>query len=164
MHSVSSTSSHWPRVRSQVSEIKRSALVHYSAEEMYELVNAVDRYQEFLPWCRSSSILSSSDTEMVASIDMAKGPLQRSFTTRNRLQPGRRIDIELENGPFRYLRGYWMFEPLKTPGACRISLQLEFEFDSAMMSVAARPVFTQIANSLVEAFTRRAEQVHGKRI
>lgn len=147
-----------------MSRIERSALVHYSAEEMYELVNRVERYHEFLPWCRSSSVISESDSEMVASVEIAKGVLNRSFTTHNRLLPGRRIDIELVDGPFSKLQGYWRFDPLKTEGACRVTLELEFEFDSAMMSIAAKPVFTQIANSLVDAFVKRAVDVYGSRI
>ena len=147
-----------------MSKIARSALVHYSAEEMYELVNRVDRYHEFLPWCRSSRVVSESETEMVATVEIAKGVLNRSFTTHNRLQPGRRIDIELEQGPFSTLQGFWQFDPLKSDNACRVTLELEFEFDSAMMSIAAKPVFTQIANSLVDAFTRRATEVYGARV
>ena len=146
-----------------MSKIERSALVHYSAEEMYQLVNRVDRYHEFLPWCRSSKVISESDDEMVGSVEMARGVLNKTFTTRNRLQAGRRIDIELVDGPFSKLQGYWSFEPLKTENACRISLNLEFEFDSAMISIAAKPVFTQIANSLVDAFTKRAVEVYGER-
>lgn len=147
-----------------MSKIQRSALVHFSAAEMYELVNRVDRYQEFLPWCRSSKVISESDSEMIASVEIAKGMLNKSFTTHNRLQPGRRIEISLKDGPFRTLHGHWQFDPLKAENACKVSLELEFEFDSAMVSIAAKPVFTQIANSLVDAFIQRAEQVHGKRI
>jgi len=118
---------------------------------MYELVNRVERYAEFLPWCRSSTVISETDDEMVASVEIAKGVLNKTFTTRNRLQPGKRIDIGLQDGPFRTLHGFWQFDALKTENACRISLQLEFEFDGAMISIAAKPVFTQIANSLVDA-------------
>jgi ribosome-associated toxin RatA of RatAB toxin-antitoxin module len=146
-----------------LSLIKRSALVNYSAAEMYELVNDVASYGKFLPWCRSSSVLDETDTEMRASIEIAKGVLNKKFTTRNRLTKNSRIDMELVDGPFKKLRGFWLFEPLKTAGACKVNLELEFEFDNAMMSIAAKPIFTQIANSLVDAFCKRATEVYGER-
>ncbi|MDH5711325.1 MAG: type II toxin-antitoxin system RatA family toxin [Gammaproteobacteria bacterium] len=146
-----------------MSLIKRSALVNYSATEMYELVNDVGSYSKFLPWCRSSKVLSESDAEMRASVEIAKGVLNKTFTTQNTLTKNSRIDMALVEGPFTQLRGFWLFEPLKTEGACRVNLELEFEFDSAMMSLAAKPIFTQIANSLVDAFCKRAVEVYGER-
>ncbi len=143
--------------------IHRSALVQYSAAEMYALVNDVDAYAEFLPWCRSSRVISQSDDEMIASVEIAKGLLNQTFTTRNTLVRDRRIDLRLVDGPFRTLHGCWTFEPLKTDNASKVSLDLEFEFDSAMVSIAAKPIFTQIANSLVDAFVKRARQVYGER-
>ena len=131
---------------------------------MYELVKAADRYPEFLPWCRSAQIISETETTMEASIEMARGVLNKSFSTRNTMEPGRRIDLQLRDGPFKKLQGFWQFDPLKTENACKISLKLEFEFDSAMFSIAARPVFTQIANSLVDAFCKRAVEIYGERI
>lgn len=147
-----------------MSRIQRSALVHYSPREMYDLVNDVESYPDFLPWCRSTVLISSTDTEMEASIEMAMGVLNRTFTTHNRMRPGERIELSLVDGPFSKLQGYWQFDKLKVDNACKVSLDLEFEFDSAMMSVAAKPVFTQIANSLVDAFVRRAVDVYGERV
>lgn len=146
-----------------MSLIKRSALVNYSAAEMYELVNDVSSYSKFLPWCSSSAVLSETETEMRASVGIAKGVLNKTFTTQNRLTKNSRIDMELVDGPFSQLRGFWLFEPLKTEGACKVNLELEFEFDNAMMSLAAKPIFTQIANSLVDAFCKRAAEVYGER-
>jgi len=146
-----------------LSVIQRSALVHYSAAEMYALVNDVAAYADFLPWCRSSKVISESGAEMVASVEIARGLLNQTFTTRNTLVKDRRIELQLVDGPFKKLHGVWRFEPLKTDNACRVSLELEFEFDSAMISLAAKPVFTQIANSLVDAFVKRAVQVYGER-
>ena len=146
-----------------MSLIKRSALVNYSSAEMYGLVNDVDSYSKFLPWCRSSSILNETDIEMRATVEIAKGVLNKSFTTQNQLTKNSRIEIQLVDGPFSQLRGFWLFEPLKTEGACKVNLELEFEFDNAMMSIAAKPIFTQIANSLVDAFCKRATEVYGER-
>jgi len=130
---------------------------------MYELVKDVGSYSKFLPWCRSSEVLSESETEMRASVEIAKGVLNKTFTTQNQLTKNSRIEMALVKGPFSHLRGYWLLEPLKTEGACKVSLELEFEFDSAMMSIAAKPIFTQIANSLVDAFSQRATEVYGER-
>ena len=137
--------------------------MNYSPAEMYELVNDVGSYSKFLPWCRSSEVLSETETEMRASVEIAKGVLNKTFTTQNQLIKNSRIEMALVEGPFSHLRGYWLFEPLKTEGACKVSLELEFEFDSAMMSIAAKPIFTQIANSLVDAFCKRATEVYGER-
>lgn len=146
-----------------MSHIHRTALVHYSSAEMYQLVNDVDAYSSFLPWCRSSKILSQTDTEMVACVEIAKGVLNKTFTTRNRLHKGSRIELKLVDGPFRKLEGYWQFDSLKTDNACKVSLELDFEFDSAMISIAAKPVFMQIATTLVDAFCKRAVEVYGER-
>lgn len=146
-----------------MSLIKRSALVNYSPAEMYELVNDVDSYANFLPWCRSSAVLNETETEMRASVEIAKGVLNKTFTTQNSLTKNSRIGMELVDGPFSKLHGFWLFEPLKTEGACRVNLELEFEFNNAMMSLAAKPIFMQIANSLVDAFCKRATEVYGER-
>ncbi len=130
---------------------------------MYDLVNDVGAYAEFLPWCKSSKVIEQSEQEMIASIEMSRGVLNSTFTTRNRLQPSSVIEISLVDGPFRKLGGFWKFSALKSENACKISLELEFEFDSRLMSIAANPVFTQIANSLVDSFSKRAVEVYGER-
>ena len=146
-----------------MSHIKRSALVHYSPAEMYQLVNNVADYASFLPWCRSSQVKSETETEMIATVEIAKGVLNKTFTTKNQLQTGQRIDLQLVDGPFKKLTGYWQFDALKTENACKVNLDLEFEFDNAMMSIAAKPIFTQIANSLVDSFCKRAVEIYGER-
>mgnify|MGYP001815301687 CR=1 FL=1 len=146
-----------------MAHIKRNALVHYSPAEMYALVNDVAAYSKFLPWCKSSSVVNESEHEMIATVEMARGVLNKSFTTRNTLHKNKKIIIQLVDGPFKTLRGEWSFNPLKREDACRIELDLEFMFDIGLVSLAARPVFTQIANSLVDAFTKRAVEVYGER-
>lgn len=146
-----------------MSHIQRSALVNYSPKEMYQLVNNVADYASFLPWCRASTVSSETETEMLASVEIAKGVLRKTFTTKNHLQKNKRIELQLVDGPFKTLHGHWQFDALKTDNACKVSLDLEFEFDSAMMSIAAKPIFTQIANSLVDSFCKRAVEVYGER-
>jgi ribosome-associated toxin RatA of RatAB toxin-antitoxin module len=130
---------------------------------MYDLVNDVGAYAEFLPWCKSSKVIEQSEQTMIASIEMSRGVLNSTFTTKNNLQPGSMIELSLVDGPFRKLSGSWRFETLKSENACKIILELDFEFDSKLMSIAAKPVFTQIANSLVESFSKRAVEVYGER-
>jgi len=126
---------------------------------MFELVNDVDAYPRFLPWCRTARVLDSGDDWLRARIEMAKGALHRSFTTRNELEYGRRIRIRLEDGPFRRLAGVWTFEPV-SDGGCRVSLDLEFEFAGRLFSAMAGPIFNQIASTLVDSFCRRARELH----
>jgi ribosome-associated toxin RatA of RatAB toxin-antitoxin module len=128
---------------------------------MFALVNDIESYPRFLPWCRSTQILSRTDDEVRASIEMAKGALHKSFTTCNRLQHNKMIEIRLIEGPFQRLEGYWRFQCLDVQ-ACKISLDMEFEFANTLLSVAVGPVFNQIANSLVDAFCNRAVQVYGR--
>lgn len=140
--------------------IQRSALVPYSPEQMFELVNDIEAYPRFLPWCRSARVLSRGDNWIRARLEMARGALHRSFTTNNTLTPHRHIRIELVDGPFRRLQGDWHFEPAGQ-GGCRVSLDLEFEFAGRMFSAVAGPIFSQIASTLVDAFRRRADEIHG---
>jgi len=130
---------------------------------MFQLVNDIDAYADFLPWCRSAHIISLQTQEIVASVEIAKGILNKTFTTRNTLTADKRIDMMLVDGPFKKLQGYWQFDALKTDNACKVNLELDFEFDGALISIAAKPIFTQIATTLVDAFCKRAVEVYGER-
>ncbi len=142
--------------------VNKSALVPYTAQQMYALVNDVEKYPEFLPWCRSARILSRHDGEMRASLELAFGGFHKTFTTCNHLQAGYSIVIALEDGPFRHLQGHWRFENLGAEGS-KVSLDMEFEFSGALLDLMAGPVFHEICNSLVGAFTRRARNLYGGR-
>ena len=142
--------------------IKKSALILYSAAEMYALVSDIEAYPEFLPWCRSTQVLSRSEDEVRAVIEMVKGRVHKSFSTINRMQHHKMIDIRLLEGPFRRLEGYWRFDPLRAD-ASKVSLDMEFEFASPLLRMAVEPVFKQIANSLVDAFCKRAMDLYGRR-
>jgi len=142
--------------------IDRSALVPYTPHEMFALVTDVSAYPQFLPWCGGSGVLSYDDHEMVARIDLAVGGVNKSFTTRNRHQPDTEVSMQLVDGPFSQLQGRWRFEPLGEEG-CKIALFLEYDFSSKMVGMVVGPVFSQIANSLVDAFQKRAAEVYGQR-
>ena len=141
--------------------VNKSALVPYSAEQMYTLVNDVARYPEFLPWCHGARVVAETEHEMQASIDLARGGLHKTFTTHNTLVPGRSIIMTLEHGPFRRLEGRWQFLDLDGEG-CKVLLDMEFEFSGRLLDLMAGPVFHEICNSLVSAFIRRAETLYGK--
>lgn len=142
--------------------ITRSALVPYTQQEMFALVSDVDSYPCFLPWCSGAKALSSGGDEVHARIDFAVGGVSKSFTTRNRHVGNEVILMQLVEGPFRHLQGSWRFEPLGDAG-CKISLNLEYEFSSKMVSMVVGPVFSKIANTLVDAFQKRAVDVYGRR-
>ncbi|HID81050.1 MAG TPA: type II toxin-antitoxin system RatA family toxin [Chromatiales bacterium] len=141
--------------------INRHALVPYSPGQMFDLVNDVNSYSEFLPWCASSTELSRNEDEVKASIELAKGAARKTFTTLNRIQKNKMIEIRLVEGPFKHLEGFWRFDPLKDGQACKVSLDMDFEFSSKLVSMAIGPVFIAVTNSLVDAFVKRAGEVYG---
>ena len=134
----------------------------YKAAEMFALVSDVDAYSEFLPWCNRSEVLRRDGNQVEASLELHKGAVSKSFTTCNTNRPDQGIDISLVGGPFRHLDGGWRFEPLGQNG-CKVSLELDFEFESRMVDVLFGSFFEDTCNSLVDAFTRRAADIYGAR-
>ena len=133
----------------------------YSAQQMFNLVNDVARYPEFLPWCSKGEIIRHEDNEMIASVHISKGPVQQRFTTRNYLVPSERIDLVLVDGPFKHLQGQWRFTPL-TDNACKVEFNIEYEVANGLFGKLLAPVFEQIATTLVDAFCQRARSKYGK--
>ncbi|MGD2074508.1 MAG: type II toxin-antitoxin system RatA family toxin [Gammaproteobacteria bacterium] len=142
--------------------INKSALVPYTPQEMFALVRGVEAYPQFLPWCKQAKILSADQDEVRATLWLSKGGVEKAFTTSNRHQSNKMIEIRLVEGPFKRLQGFWRFDPLGDSG-CKVSLDIEFEFASRMLSLVVGPVFNQIANSLVDSFQKRALEVYGRR-
>lgn len=140
--------------------ISKSAIVTYSCEQMYQLVNNIDDYPKFLNWCSQAFILNQTDTQIIASINVNKSVFNQSFTTINTLTPNKRIDMQLKNGPFNHLSGSWKFTKLSA-NACKIELQLQFSFSAKLVDITISPIFTNIANTQLEAFISRAKQVYG---
>lgn len=140
--------------------VDKSALVHHSASQMYELVADVAAYQDFLPWCSSSRLISSSDTEICGEIEVSRAGITQKFSTCNPIVPGEKMLLKLRDGPFRKLEGTWLFTALGD-NACKVSLQLEFEFSGKLINAAFGKVFSSIANELVDAFCKRADEVYG---
>ena len=140
-------------------QISRSALVPFSAQQMYQLVNDVTAYPDFLPGCGGSRILESTPQRMTASVDVCKAGISKTFTTCNSLDDSRNIQMRLVEGPFRRLMGDWRFTPLSEE-ACKVELHLEFEFTNKLVELAFGKVFKELAGSMVQAFTLRAKEVY----
>lgn len=143
-----------------MTRIVKSARVPQSCEQMFALVDDIEAYPAFLPWCAGARVLARTPEAVTATLSVAKGPVKVSFTTENRLRAGQAIAMRLVEGPFRRLHGDWRFEPI-AGGGCTVSLALEFEFASRLLSATVGPLFAQISNSLVDAFTARARVCHG---
>ena len=139
--------------------IKRSALLPFSAEFMYQLVNDIESYPDFLPWCGGARIMRTNAEGMDAAILISKTGLNHWFTTRNRLTPNRQIQMSLLEGPFQRLEGIWRFSELADSG-CKIELELDFETRRGMAAKIITPAFSAIANTMVDAFCARARALH----
>lgn len=140
--------------------VEKSALVPFPASAMYALVSDMERYPEFLPWCSAARLLSHSGEELCGEIEVSRLGVTQRFSTCNRLHPPDRMELRLRDGPFHKLEGAWEFRALRED-ACKVSLRLEFEFSGRLIDRAFGPVFSQIANSLVDAFCQRAREVYG---
>lgn len=128
-----------------------------SCEQMFDVVNDVRAYPEFLPWCHGARVLEESDQLMVAALSIRKAGISAEFTTRNRLHRPDKIDLALVDGPFRTLEGRWRFTPLGEDG-CKTEMSLRFDFSSRMLDMTLGRIFEQVADTMVDAFCRRAEQ------
>ena len=140
-------------------KVNRSALVPHSARQMFDVVNDVPAYSQFLPWCHSSEVLSQDEQGMVARLELAKSGLKHSFTTRNIINVPDSIQMDLVEGPFSKLSGRWTFTQLGEDG-CRITMDLEFDFNSRLMNLTLAGVFEIAADKMVDAFCERADKLY----
>jgi len=138
--------------------ITRATIVPYSPQQMFDLVNDIQNYPHFLPWCPKAHIDEQQANEIKATVHFAKGPVSHSFTTLNRLVPHQRVDMQLVKGPFRFLEGTWHFEANEE--GSKIQLNLSFEWSNSLLSFAMGPLFQHIAENLVDAFKHRAAEVY----
>ena len=141
-------------------QVRRQAMVPFSVKQMYALVDAVECYPQFLPWCTGSEVQSRSDTELEASLTIGYGSLHSTFSTRNELHAPASMVMHLLDGPFERLEGRWDFEALGSEG-CEVRLNIEFEFSSRMQDMLFGPTFETICNELIDAFIRRANDLYG---
>jgi ribosome-associated toxin RatA of RatAB toxin-antitoxin module len=136
-------------------EVKRSALVSQPPARVFTLINDIERYPEFLPWCTHARVLSRTPAEIVATLGVRQGALTGEFTTRNTLVPDSRVQMHLVSGPFRALEGDWRLTPIEAHG-CRVEFAVRFEFRSRLSGLLFEPLFAQTIGSLVDAFVQRA--------
>jgi ribosome-associated toxin RatA of RatAB toxin-antitoxin module len=139
--------------------VERSALVSYTAAQMFALVNDVARYPEFLPWCVAARVEDISASERVASLKIARGVLQTEFTTRNTLRQDAQIRLQLLHGPFRDLTGEWRFDAIGNRGS-RVHLRVEFEFKNRLSATAFNAVFEALCGTIIDAFVVRAQSIY----
>jgi len=132
----------------------------YSVEQMYELINDVPAYPQFLPDCSNSKVISQDEHSVTASLLVSKAGLKKWFTTKNTLVSNQQVTLELVDGPFNKLQGHWLLTPLSSE-ACKVSLELEYEFSNKMFDIAFGRIFNHMTNNMVQAFTQRAKHVYG---
>ena len=140
--------------------IARSAIVPHSAAQLYALVEDIESYPRFLPWCVGVQVKSRTPDSTVAALEVGMRGVKQSFTTQNQNRAPEAIDMKLVEGPFRHFAAAWRFQPLGEH-ACKVEFSMEFEFASRALATLLRPVFEHIADSMVNAFTRRADEIHG---
>jgi ribosome-associated toxin RatA of RatAB toxin-antitoxin module len=151
--------------------VEKSVLLWYSPHEMYSLVTDVPSYPRFLPWCEKAEVLETHESGMTARLWLRFAGVHHAFTTRNDHVPDRSVVVSLVDGPFSLLEGHWVFHAIgrreadtaEEVRACRIEFDMRYAFSSKALEVVVSPVFDRIANTLVDSFVKRAEQVHGKR-
>jgi ribosome-associated toxin RatA of RatAB toxin-antitoxin module len=152
--------------------VHKSILLWYSPREMYDLVVAVDRYPQFLPWCERAEVLAQQGDTMTARLHLAYAGVRQAFTTRNEHVPSQQVRVRLVEGPFSTLDGQWQFHAIGRTGsrddggeqnACRIEFELSYAFANMAFEVVLSPVFDKVADTLVDRFVQRAEQVYGTR-
>ena len=140
--------------------INRQAIVPYTNLQMFALVDAIEEYPNFLPWCNTTHIIERNANEVKATLWLSKGGIKKSFSTLNRLHPGKRIEMQLLDGPFRHLEGAWQFHELDS-NTCKVALNLEFEFSNKLIALALGGIFHHITDTMVDAFIKRAHEIYG---
>ncbi|KPK55671.1 MAG: cyclase [Thiotrichales bacterium SG8_50] len=141
--------------------LSRHAIVSHSVSDMYRLVADIESYPGFLPWCGGAKVLSADQEVVEAEIEIDYKGVKKGFTTRNRLQQDKTMEMHLVDGPFKKLQGFWRFDPLDD-NACKVSLDLEFEFSNRIVGMTVGRVFNEIAGKMVDSFCQRADEVYGK--
>ncbi|MEW5944071.1 MAG: type II toxin-antitoxin system RatA family toxin [Pseudomonadota bacterium] len=143
-----------------MAQVEKSVLVFHSAQQMFSLVDLVEDYPKFLPWCGGSDVKLRDDTTTLATLMIDYHHIKHSFTTKNFKQTPSLIEMKLEDGPFRHLDGCWQFTHLDDE-ACKVEFRLHYEFSSKLLETLIGPVFSHICNTFVDAFVQRAEKVYG---
>ncbi len=145
-----------------MTEISKTTIVPYTSEEMYVLVNDIESYPIFLPWCTAAKITSQEEERLTASLSLALGKIKQSFTTENTMHNSSRIDMQLIEGPFKHLTGYWRFIQ-EGDRSCHIHLHMHFEFKNKIIKHILGKVFYKVMDTLIDSFAQRAQHIYGSR-
>ncbi|KAA0876476.1 type II toxin-antitoxin system RatA family toxin [Nitrincola tapanii] len=143
-----------------MAEVYRSALVLHTAEQMFDLINDVRRYPEFVPWCSKTELLAETQEMIEAKLYVSKAGLSYSFTTRNRKQRPLLMDMELVEGPFSEFSAGWTITPLNEE-ACKVEFVMKFNFSGKLANLAMNKVFNSVATTMVDIFVERADKLYG---
>ncbi len=148
--------------------VNKSVLLWYSPQEMFDLVVDIESYPQFLPWCQRVEILALEHRQVTARLHLSYSGVRQSFTTRNLHGDDLSLSVLLVDGPFSALAGFWRFHPLQSPGsvspgACKVEFDLRYQFSHRTLELLVSPMFDRVANTMVESFVKRAEQVYGHR-
>jgi ribosome-associated toxin RatA of RatAB toxin-antitoxin module len=142
-----------------MADVRKNVLVNHSAERMFKLVDQIEDYPLFLPWCGGSKVITRNDDITKASIHIKYSGVNQSFTTQNTKQFPNRIDLTLIDGPFKKLEGYWIFNPIHEE-ACSIEFHLHYEFSNFILEKLISPIFSRIANTFVDGFVTQADKIY----
>ncbi len=147
--------------------VRKSVLLWYTPQEMYELVTGIEAYPHFLPWCEKAQVVETHEDGVTARLGLYYMGVRQTFTTRNTQHPGESVAVQLVDGPFSLLDGTWLFRQIGSTNAsqkaCRIEFDLRYAFSSRALEAVVSPVFDRVANTFVDSFVRRAEEVYGAR-
>ena len=142
-----------------MADVKKNVIVNHSAEKMFNLVDGIEDYLLFLPWCGGSQIIERNDEITKASIHIKYSGINQSFTTQNTKEYPHRIDLKLIDGPFKKLEGFWVFKPINQD-ACHIEFHLHYEFSNFILDKLISPIFSKIANTFVDGFVTQADKIY----
>ena len=142
-----------------MADVKKNVIVHHSADQMFNLVDRIEDYPLFLPWCGGSKVIERNDEITIASILIKYSGINQSFTTQNTKSYPHRIDLKLIDGPFKVLTGFWIFTPINKD-ACSIEFYLHYEFSNFILDKLISPIFSKIANTFVDGFVTQADKIY----
>lgn len=143
-------------------KVKKVLQVPFNSQQMYALINDIEAYPEFLPWCKAATVHTRAETELQATLCIGKGLVKQTISTLNTMIPHQQIKMEYKAGPFKSCTGSWQFLTLENPDQCQVVFDIEYEFSNPFTAMTMEPLFNPIANSLIDAFYQRAQQIYAK--
>lgn len=143
--------------------ISKSVITPYTPAQMYALVSDVENYKNYLPWCPSSKVTTQSENNIIARVDISYLKVKAHFTTQNINTPNQRIDMDLVDGPFKHLKGHWIFTPLGETG-CKVEFKLDYKFSNIIIEKVIGTVFEMVIKNIVDSFVKKAHEIYRKRV